>query len=476
VKFYTKLFLPLCLICLGAPVSAQQTQSQMPSAADPYYARYAQVVYPQTGQPAQNFSQYYAPGAQSASPAPAAANYGAAWTRRTPEAIATPDAVATPDQVEGALAPGSYDEHLGGYAEGCADGSCGDRGWRRHFKMNGWYGSMAGLAMTRDLPNRYVLATDAVNLDQILLTNRDAAVDWEAGYAISIGRCLNCNTRVDFGYWGLNEFQGFSDVAGGVNNLVTPYDMQGVQFNGGAALLSDFFDNSNGHEIFRTNDFQNFEINIYHRPCAIAPIGYAGGASGCDSGCGGCGSCCRWNVELLAGVRYFNFDERLIWAGVEDPFNFGDNGGANEALITSDVENHLIGLQIGALVDYYFTKRISGFALAKVGVYGNHSNVDFDIRTGDNVPGQSAFSGEFFPVSATKDDVALLAELELGARWDINCHWSAFASYRAVAVSGVALSDEQIPFTPVDMTDIRSIDTNGDLILHGATFGVQFAY
>ncbi len=483
-----KLFacLSVCLLWVAAPASAQNYYSPQPQVflpqgnaapapqVNPYYAGYAPVVYGNTA-------------AQQPTPiAPVAANrqngFGSFLNNSRTGNSVTPPAESHAEEIEVPQsydAAGSYDyepEPLnfgdGGY--GCADGSCGKKGWRHFAGKGGWYGSIAGLYMSRDLPNRYVYAVDQVDLDDIRLSNLSADTDWEGGYELMLGHCLGRNTRIDFSFWQIDDMNANAWAPGGANGLVSTYDFQGIDIGG--TPMEDFFDDSNGQDLIRSDRFRNFELNLYYRPCSIGAFGGDGGWGGCGE-CGDCGSCCRWNVELLAGVRHFNFDERFLWASVESPWNFGDNGGANEAFLASDVENHLTGFQIGALVDYYLTKRVSIFAKPKVGVYGNHAKVDFHICRGDeNAAGQSIYSGEYFPVRASKNDVAFLAELEVGARWDITCHWSAFASYRAIAVTGIALSDEQIPFTPVDMHDIRGVDTNSELILHGATFGVQFAY
>src|SRR3712207_8668052 len=48
-----------------------------------------------------------------------------------------------------------------------------------------------------------------------------------------------------------------------------------------------------------------------------------------------------------------------------------------------------------------------------------------------------------FPVSSTEDDLAILCQLDVGAEYDITERLTIFGGYRAVAVSGVALSDRK---------------------------------
>ena len=75
-----------------------------------------------------------------------------------------------------------------------------------------------------------------------------------------------------------------------------------------------------------------------------------------------------------------------------------------------------------------------------------------------------------------KDDVSFLAELDLGLAYQLTRHWSIYGGYRAVAVTGLALADNQIPFFLVDYPAYADIETNGSLILHGAMFGVLFQF
>ena len=393
-----------------------------------------------------------------------AQNDGAA--ANAPEVIQSPDGT-TPDNGH---VPGHYDSYGSYYA---ASGNCasspscynGHLNWRSVFDFCGWYGTIGGLAMTRDLPNRQVLTSEVGFPNVTRMTNRDADVDWEGGFEITFGRCITENLRWEVGYWTLNPFSGFANVLDpGGFSLNTPLDFDNVFVGGGIA--SDFFDGSAGHEIYREDELHNIEWNLYFRPCCF------GGCSGCaQTSC-----CCPWNFEFLTGVRFLKFDEYFIFAGVTGGSSFGANGGADELYVESEVENNLIGWQLGALLEYCVRPNWVVYARPKFGVYGNHTSLDFDVRRGDNGAVVTSASGDTFPIRSTENDVAFLGEIDLGVRWEFGSHWSAYAGYRAVAVSGIALSDEQIPFLLADTASIRDIDSNGSLILHGAMLGLQFQY
>jgi hypothetical protein len=78
-----------------------------------------------------------------------------------------------------------------------------------------------------------------------------------------------------------------------------------------------------------------------------------------------------------------------------------------------------------------------------------------------------------YPLRSSEDDVAFLAQLDVGVEYQINCRWRAFAGYRAVAVTGVALTDSQIPQIVIDAPEWQDVDTNGSLILHGGFAGLE---
>jgi len=60
--------------------------------------------------------------------------------------------------------------------------------------------------------------------------------------------------------------------------------------------------------------------------------------------------------------------------------------------------------------------------------------------------------------------------------WQFAENWSAQVGYRVVAITGVGLADNQIPQDIADIPEIGDIDSNGNLVLHGAFAGVRFNF
>jgi hypothetical protein len=50
------------------------------------------------------------------------------------------------------------------------------------------------------------------------------------------------------------------------------------------------------------------------------------------------------------------------------------------------------------------------------------------------------------------------------------------AAYRAMSVTGVAFTTEQVPVNMGDLQGARNIDSNGSLILHGIQVGAEYRF
>ena len=163
----------------------------------------------------------------------------------------------------------------------------------------------------------------------------------------------------------------------------------------------------------------------------------------------------------------FKFDENLLWTSVAGGFNYGDNGGADQANINVHCENDMVGVQWGAVLNYRFDSRLSVFATPKMGIYGNAAESESRYYRGDGIVG--------FDITGHKDTVSFLGSLDLGLNYDLGSHWSFTGGYRVVAVSGVALSDNQIPHFLAAAGEFADTKVNGDLIVHGAFLGAHSA-
>jgi hypothetical protein len=158
----------------------------------------------------------------------------------------------------------------------------------------------------------------------------------------------------------------------------------------------------------------------------------------------------------------------LLWTSVAGGFNFGDNGGADQANLNVHCENDMAGFQIGALVNYKLTNRLSIFGLPKMGIFGDYAQAESRYYRGDGIVN--------FDIVGHKDTVSFLGSFDLGLNYDVGQRWSIVGGYRVVAVSGIALSDNQIPHFLAAASEFADVKTNGDLIVHGAFLGATFRF
>jgi hypothetical protein len=348
--------------------------------------------------------------------------------------------------------------------------------WGGTIRPNLWFGSLAGIVMTRDGSNKLWTSFNVLNPAEQVLNTQQAGANWQGGGQVMIGRwfgCCNpcasacCNPSggafmprygIQGVWWGLAPMKGFASISDPNNNLNTPINLGYITL-GPNNDATQYFDNAAEHAIWRTDSFQNAEINFLQR------VSFFDGAP-------------RLMFTNLAGVRYFRFSDNVIFGSVAGGHHFGDDGGADEAYLNNKVVNNLLGFQIGTRVDYFATPRLRLFAAPTFAVMGNHLTASSQLYSGDGLQGYNNFTGTAVPYASTssKNTCSLLGQIDVGLGWQFTPRFSAFASYRAVAVSRVGQADNQ--FTPflADAAGIKDIQTNGDLILHGAVIGAQWNY
>ncbi|MBM3998580.1 MAG: hypothetical protein FJ297_03385 [Planctomycetes bacterium] len=346
------------------------------------------------------------------------------------------------------------------WSDGAMANACGVPACR---PCSNWFGGVSGLLMTRDDENDVWLSYDTNDIQNRVLTSRDADMDWAGGFEARLGRYFNCgNNAIEAVYWGLfpnvrcaNAYS--TDVAGDLDTVLhfddIWYDPGGVD-----PPVSDAYFDAERHLLRRSYQFHNVETNLW------------GGALQPTCVCGP-------RLSWLAGVRYFRFDEGFQYS--TDPDDMGLNGDPEEVNYTINVVNNLIGFQLGGRLDYDLWECMGLYATTKVGVFGNHIR-HFSRMCGSNgaayiVDPGGPFDGSNVCVASQKDDVAMIGELNLGGNYRMSRCWSVNAGYRAVALTGLALSTNQIPVDYIaNLDSLRAVDSNGSMILHGFYGGIQY--
>jgi hypothetical protein len=232
---------------------------------------------------------------------------------------------------------------------------------------------------------------------------------------------------------------------------------------------------------------QNVELNFLRLPlCGMdsCGTGYAGddchgyGATDCAPHYGS-----SFSMATLCGVRYLRFDDDFeygtMWAtgapGVLTPPAYTPWDGEGELVYDIEVDNELYGFQLGANMNYSISCRCNVFWNSSFGMYNNHIEV-YQRVFGEFGPASWTQTGADAVISADKDDIAFAGEMLVGTSYNFTCNCRGVLAYRAVAVSGVGLSVDQIPEDFANEADVALVDSNGSLIIHGVQVGVEWRY
>lgn len=358
----------------------------------------------------------------------------------------------------------SYDNNA--YNSGsCSD--CGDFDCSCNCYCPTWFGYAGVLTMDRNPGSEVWLSNDAGDLGAQIIGTHDAGLDWSSGYEIRLGRHFGCNNWAwELVYWGVQKDSEFSVIDDALTgSLDTPLDanFQGLSYNdgGGVQNLTAYFNDAEIHRLRRSYEFYNAELNFFQDPNFYNSYG----------------SGCNFRLGMVAGLRHIKFKDGMIFStDITDQVFDGD---PTELHYDVDAENNLYGAQLGFIgqVDH---RRIGFYGGTKFGLYGNNINHRSRIfGTQGNAfinNGSSPNNGEDFNISSSKTDISFVGELDFGARVRVSRCFSFKGGYRAVAITGVALSTDQVPQNFEDLQLVSSIQSSGQVVLHGAYFGGEFIW
>ncbi len=325
--------------------------------------------------------------------------------------------------------------------------------------------------------------------------------------------CASCPTAVwawEFGYWILDDDESTVEVADSIpTDTYRMYGMKnfaGLQYNGEPVnLWYDYqvpVQDPAGPPPWGTGTLvrvlaqrvrsnfqaQNLELNFLRLPlCGEAACGPGYGSHG-DDECetGDCAPACSspFSVTTLCGFRYLRIDDDFeyatMWAiddgtGTLTPPAYTPWDGAGELFYDIQVDNHLAGFQLGANMNYCVTCKCNLFWNSNFGLYNNHIE-SYQRVYGALGPATWVGSGEDAVIDADKDDVAFVGEWLLGGSYQFTSNWRGVLAYRAVAISGVALSVDQMPEDFSNEAEVALVDSDGSLIIHGVQVGAECRY
>ena len=113
-----------------------------------------------------------------------------------------------------------------------------------------------------------------------------------------------------------------------------------------------------------------------------------------------------------------------------------------------------------------------------MGIYDDHMNQDFRAYLGNGVEATTSdrrdrhLSGALLP----RPDIVPHRRSTWAPNGNCRGAGAARVGYRVVAITDIALADDQFPQYIVDVPEIAHIDGHGSLILHGAFAGLTYNF
>ena len=351
---------------------------------------------------------------------------------------------------------GCYGGVLKGYDKAACGADCnGSCGYFGPDCCGRWYATVCALVMGRGDARR-VWTSYATNDEMHQLTNTQFGMPWTWGGEITIGRrfCYGCVPyALEATYWTTQESANCRVTTNPGNYVSTPLVIDPMMFGGEAA--QNWFDGAEEHRLWRKDEFHNVEINLLRERLA-------------------CG-CSPWDANWLVGFRYFRFQEDLTFGSLrQGAVEWGQNDGADEAYFSDNITNNLWGVQVGFEVGYRLGGGLRLFIEPKIGIYDNFLDGTFQAHTGAGVDGNGPYGS--YPVHSTRNGLAFLSQVDVGAEWQFTRNWSARVGYRVLAITGTGLADDQFPQYMVDTPEIANIQHTSSLVLSGAFAGLTYCF
>ena len=176
----------------------------------------------------------------------------------------------------------------------------------------------------------------------------------------------------------------------------------------------------------------------------------------------------RWNsqsITWLAGFRWVEWNEQL-----KTNYAFESDVAAGTGYYDASAGNNLYGGQIGADVQLWNAgKAVRVNAVGKTGVFYNASAFQ---RSAAGFTTTEGTTEQYGPLSGIADQTAFVGELGLNANVSIT-RWLAWrAGYTLFWLSGVATAADQLKLADFG-AGTATINTNGSVLLHGVTTGLE---
>jgi hypothetical protein len=351
---------------------------------------------------------------------------------------------------------GGWESCTGGVPSTCGAAGCGPR---KYVYAN-------GLVMTRIQSGGFVASTDAGGDPALSFDSSEFGNLWHGGFELGTGWCFGCNGNrgIEVVYWGLYAGPATVAAEGTLDSLI---DLGDIDYDGGDG--NAIFDGAATHRLLFDHGLHSVEVNL---------LGNYGGPLGCGR-VGHCGTGCgeRWGFGWLAGFRYINYTEDWLFSADVDDNVFDDD--ADQLNYEVDLQNNLYGFQLGVGFDYCIAPAFQAYVIGKAGIFGNDIAMQQRIygSGGPATLNSGLSSGSQYDIAASDFDLAMASQIDIGGRYAINQSWSLDFGWRVLALSGVAISEDNVAQGNLqNVAGASDIQTAGSLILHGGYAGLTYAW
>lgn len=333
------------------------------------------------------------------------------------------------------------------YAGSCSSGTCGSRSCGTC--GNGYCGDGRPLANpcgTACNPYSYVIVEglymDRRGESRFSLTRNTSIGDFDFDWAprVTFGYVPNCTNGWEFTWIGEFQWERNLTVVDPNGNLNT------ILFDGDGEPDPNVQNDNNFDGTFLDPLFNsNIQIHRYISKYWSGEINK---------------TLVGWDVvKLLYGGRYIRIEEDLYYAGAKDIFN-------STADVLSNVDNNMIGGQVGIDILYPIAKHFSTDMRGRAGAYINFAESNVIMRN------QGAAV-----LRTPGDDYQLAGVFEFGGgvRWHLGERFSIRAGGEFWYITGIATAPNQLRPAVTPAWGFP-IDTKEDIFLYGANLGAEFRF
>ena len=293
------------------------------------------------------------------------------------------------------------------------------------------YLQVDGLFWTRNVPNDALIVTTATGATVNGDTTNSQSFNWQAAPRVTFGVVFGDPIAVEVSWFGFYDFQ--------LSGTTTP-------LTAAQAASSSLPFNLAVATPLTTGETESFRYNSKLNSAELNLVHLNGSA-----------------VSFMIGFRYLNLTEDFN-------ANLTTAAGAGAGRFAVHTDNNLFGGQVGVNVALPIGERLSISAAGKAGVF-------------EALEDQST-SGSFFNAAGTgpaarnasSTTTAFVGEVGVFAHLRVTNWLTAHAGYDLMWIEGVALAPDQFRASNFATGGAASVNTSGDIFLHGAQAGVEFRF